>query len=284
MSDIDFKKLFEEEFEKEEISVSEDLIARTMAAIKAEEKKEMEPDKVVPVKNLKKKKMLKAIYGIAAALVIGVAVIAILSQSSFSSKEDRATEASASANYTQADSIDNDSLKMTNAMADSTPNDTDYDGAMAYESATIADDDFAKDDTCVPETEAATDASAEAGGKADEISFSVNDHKYISDMEDFVEEYKSRYSLNSMNKQERFKEVTEGIRNSETYDMLSQNPEAVAESLYTMLKESSEDGEKEYVEAILIQNLTGKNFNDENGNPVWTTGKEYLKLYEDSLR
>jgi len=105
LNDIDFKALFEKDFENEEITVSEDLIARTMTAIKncdkdgseepvIELKKENETE-ITPVPARRNKKaMIRMISGLAAALVIGIVGFMVFRQGGMLEKksEDRVKE------------------------------------------------------------------------------------------------------------------------------------------------------------------------------------------------
>ena len=87
--DFEIRKSFEDEFDAEDLFVSEDLIARTMAAIQKadtasissdsqENNKDTDIDKVTDITDkTNRKSIIKVVYGIAAALIIGVIGIAI---------------------------------------------------------------------------------------------------------------------------------------------------------------------------------------------------------------
>ena len=287
MSDIDFKKLFEEEFDNEEIQVSEDLIARTMAAIKAEENKENKPlgeqkqEKVIPINKNRKRNILKAVYGIAAALVIGVVVIAVLNQGSFSKKSedaaDRTQANSISGNYSAGRTADADMAY------DESPSAVMSESAVpeaASEKEDITSDSFDMDDGAsfdyenkneyTPESPASDDQMFDVknytSGIIDGIKYSVQDEENLKIAERGVLD-------NDMQK----------IRLNSAYKEAIENSSEITDELYRMLKESTEDGIREYIEAVLLQDITGNVFNDEEGNPLWYSGKEYLKLYEESI-
>ena len=130
--DIDFKNLFNDEFDSLDISVSEDLIAKTMAAIKLEQgktevkkadnatEKSDDNGKIVNISERSNKKyIIKMVSGIAAALVIGVVGLFVFKAGRAERKADTtsmansATESKMSETATADDSYEYDDMCVT---------------------------------------------------------------------------------------------------------------------------------------------------------------------------
>ncbi|MCR5727949.1 MAG: hypothetical protein K6G24_10830 [Lachnospiraceae bacterium] len=130
--DIDFKNLFNDEFDSLDISVSDSLIAKTMAAIKLEQEKtevkkvdnaaEKENDngKIVNISERSNKKyIIKMVSGIAAALIIGVVGLFVFKAGRAERKADTApmansaTESKMSETATADDSYEYDDMCVT---------------------------------------------------------------------------------------------------------------------------------------------------------------------------
>ena len=74
------------------------------------------------------------------------------------------------------------------------------------------------------------------------------------------------------------------IRASDIYEEVLEEVDPITEeALYALLRDSEDDPAREYIYALMLQDVSGIVFEDENSEKTWTTGKEYLELYEAAL-
>ena len=310
MSDIDFKKLFEEEFDAENISVSEDLIARTMAAIKAEEDKpendNTEPAKTdEPVTKIRKKSIIKIIYGIAAALAIGFVGYAVIrfttlsdkkasdtmtvnttgehEKQNFSGADSAKYQGEASDNYENKAEIPMESLNIV--VTDSVPMDDGYKAEESGEKENYADDGSNEKSTVESATEVdgQNDTPEDIGSDYTAIPY---DELSGSDVEYLVDRLLSEYTQYASfdRKSTSLEECISEIRRCQAYaELMTLEDDHKLDVIYRLLCETGEDGDRELIEAVLIQDIKKTYFNTENGTPVWSSGKEYLELFEQYL-
>ena len=182
--DLEIKKSFEEEFDAQDIFVSEDLIARTMAAIKSQESNDTdsqreddidsskdnvisvtkntidstntatETEKVVDITaHTTKKRYLKWISGIAAALVIGVVGLFIFKNGIGGIKE---TSDYAAANYATASDNSYSGNKYKDEPKAVTESVKEEASASAASERNPAADEYDMEVTCAPASDSLT--------------------------------------------------------------------------------------------------------------------------------
>ena len=125
--DAEIKKMFEEEFDMAELTVSEDLIARTMTAIRGLSgddtntnadtenigKTDTETSKITQISSVRKSSVIKWISGIAAALFIGIVGFTFIKLGlNGSVKEDSATSTNMAASSESYNRVEADGPEM----------------------------------------------------------------------------------------------------------------------------------------------------------------------------
>ena len=332
--DSEIKALFQDEFDANEISVSEDLFARTMASINKLKSEPEAKENTTPVTDItaRKKRLFRIISGIAAALFIGVVGFAIIRIGGGISKKESAdlagntsmatdnsysespvsnsiqpinapsefkisnnnsfiSEAAIPNSSTRDDSIrENDSStensysseskelgSVSNESAESEPEETSTNHTK-NESPVIHEDNNSDE---IEKTEDSGDAETSDNKKEDEptvtriIESDITENGY-SVFYTIVDQY-----INNITGDVSFTLDPEYIRSLASYqNLLSCGTEAEPVVL-ELLSESTEDGAKEYILALLVEDLSGKSFNDPEGNALWKTGKEYLELFKE---
>ena len=309
--DAEIKKMFDDEFDMADLTVSEDLIARTMTAIRglsdpekteSAEESSQASDKVVSINN--RKKVIKMVSGLAAALFVGFVMFAFIKMGvgGISKSEDKASNASEryyvtsqpnSANETYDYESDSNTASAASPGrvaddAEKTVNSVDENKLgmdSAFESA------VGSENTALPQISAGSVTQDDEDGIGNNVKpekdgtqkaeFNITDlndiKKYISSESDKITD-----SMNMMIAP--MKRNDKVIRDSELYGAVTEEiTPATEEALYALLKDSKDDPAKEYIYAVMLQDVSGISFTDENSENTWTTGKEYLELYEAAL-
>jgi len=334
--DAEIKKMFEEEFDMAELTVSEDLIARTMTAIRGlsgdevdkksntSPKSSEEPTRITEISSVRKSSVIKWISGIAAALFIGIIGFTFIKLGlNGSVKEDSATStnmaaSSESYNRVEADGPEmrRDSEKnyssdrpMTEASASvpMTNDEYEYDGGD-YSSPSISANGnaykFSPDETkndaylgdiinhekqvlttptdSIPDE--LTPGTTENAGGSSGVDNSDNKETEAEELKEFVVIEADLLLQNIANYRNNPKADKDAmIRKTREYKNIVNLDVNAEDTLYKLLAESEEDAELEYVYAVLLEDVSGKTFTDDNTSDTWSTGKEYLELYEASL-
>jgi hypothetical protein len=337
-NDMDIKALFEKDFEADDIFVSEDLISRTMASIRALENdtsdaapeasaKTTEPEntsKVTSISN--RRKFLRITYGIAAALVIGIIGFSIyrfggtLKQSdksnadSYMNTASSKTEGSDNADYAgavkEADAtVENKYEASESAPMDDEPeNDEniklDADGAVMdtiestalrqsenYPEVDIDMSNFSygidhekqaikqADTGSVPEEKEVPDDETDDDNYTPQVSQMNIDPEQVLDS--IFSEYDSLYTADDTKDNSAID--TGLLKQCSSYQLLIQGLRSLEDPLtpvISLLEQSTDSARGEYVLAVILEDISGVSFNDENGKPLWTSGKEYLALYK----
>ena len=327
--DDEIRDMFDEEFDLAGITVSEELIAKTMTAIRG--LSENEPvefsadndiagkeaaeitktsDKIVSIS--KRQKVMKLVSGLAAALFIGVVVFVFLKMGvgGISKSEDRASEPSEgwSTTASQANSVATDSESSYKG-ASATTDSAEY---FSYENHGSPADLATEENTAPQVTLSGTDNSDEptlsAGDGISAPEFDGTEkvdnenkdkaNRYlkilngnakatsdIKEVKDYIE-IESLKVADSMNML--LAPITSNdpvIRASDIYEEVLEEVDPVTEeALYALLRDSEDDPAREYIYALMLQDVSGIVFEDENSEKTWTTGKEYLELYEAALK
>ena len=76
------------------------------------------------------------------------------------------------------------------------------------------------------------------------------------------------------------------LKNCTYYRLMIQGLNSLEDPLtpvISLLEQSSGNERGEYVLAAILEDVSGISFNDDNGRPVWTSGKEYLALYKQAV-
>ena len=354
LADDEIKDMFDEEFDLAGITVSEELIAKTMTAIRGLSETETvefsadndiagkeateitraskitavsettkssvqtteqsetstTSDKIVSIS--KRQKVMKLVSGLAAALFIGVVVFVFLKMGvgGISKSEDRASEPSEgwSTTASQANSIATDSESSYKG-ASATTDSAEY---FSYENHGSPVDLATEENTAPQVTLSGTDNSDEPtlsagdGISAPEFDGTEkvdNENKDkakrylkilngnakatsdIKEVKDYIE-IESLKVAGSMNML--LAPITSNdpvIRASDIYEEVLEEVDPITEeALYTLLRDSEDDPAREYIYALMLQDVSGIVFEDEKSEKTWTTGKEYLELYEAALK
>ena len=345
-NDMDIKALFEKDFEADDITVSEDLISRTMASIRALEKdtsatpeassltEETEtPSNVTSIKS--RRKFLRIAYGIAAALVIGIVGFSIYrfggTIEKSASKDDNAymgvadSRSQSEASGERKESIAKDETYIKE-MAEETKD------APNNEPNPIAEDRFKNDTNGAVSDDADNLGTIPSNYVASEIDAS----SYTFDLEHGKQNLRPENIISVTEKNDESGSGTEPVEDATppetpavtvnpdevlsyilsdydelfatddtdgaatidikllkectSYNLLihglkssEEDQEVQLTNVISLLEQSNGDERGEYVLAAVIQDISGVYFNDANGNPTWTTGKEYLLLYKDYI-
>lgn len=331
----DLKDMFDQEFDLAGITVSEELIAKTMTAIRGlseAETVELSADhslsekethvitkaalaseseqtgKIVSIS--KGKRAMKLVSGLAAALFIGVVVFAFLKMGvgGITKSEDRASESPVeqTANSVQTDSASEDAEYHYEAEANTA------DSPQSYASSPVIPSERATESLNTPESiGAVTDNSDElivsagdgSGGYTDDMKNIVDNEddgkhkKYlgilnanaknisdITEVKEYIElkSYKVAQSVN-IYLTPMAKNIPV-IRSSDIYEEVLEEVDPITEeALYALLRDSEDDPAREYVYALMLQDVSGIVFDEDETGETWTTGKEYLELYEAVL-
>ena len=322
LKDDEIKEMFDKEFDLADIKVSEDLIAKTMTAIRGlsdpgntetdktesyntvsdNTEADTASDKVVSIAN--RKKTLKMVSGIAAALFVGFVMFAFIKMGvgGISKSEDRASEAS--------------ERSYVSAQPNSVSEAYDYDGNSSTASAAspgrVADESekcvesvdepklgmessfesaTGSENTALPQISAGSVTQDNEDGIGNTVKpdndgkqkaeFNLTD---LNDIKNYIstESEKITDSMNMMISP--MKRNDKVIRDSDLYGAVTDEMTPVTEeALYALLKDSKDDPAKEYIYAVMLQDVSGINFTDENSENTWDTGKDYLKLYESAI-
>ena len=308
--DIDIKELFEKDFNAEDISVSEDLIARTMAAIQKEKNTSNESNDANITDISKRKKTIRLVSGLAAALFIGVIGFAIFrmgnNYKAESAKDNSIKYANTAGIRAEQSETDSFSSLPEETKESSSPDVTEsaaypaeYETAMensisangSNENYTVKEENYTDQEDCTADDSAKTYAGENQSiiRKNEEAGESFEDEN-VTVLQDLLlglnAEIKQGISFDSSNK-DVLKDIKKFNSLQAYSDLISdeQNKELLKEYI---IKSFTEDGEnlseeESYNLALLLCNLSGVNFCDENGTPVWNTGSEYWKLYSETL-
>lgn len=334
--DAEIKKMFEEEFDMADLTVSEDLIARTMTAIRGLSlddtntdadtenigKTDTETSKITQISSVRKSSVIKWISGIAAALFIGIVGFTFIKLGlNGSVKEDSATSTNMSANSENYSSVKSDGYEtrreseknsfsdrpMTEASASVPMTNDEYDGED-YSSPSISANGnaykFSPDETkndaylgdiinhekqvlstptdSIPD-ELTPGATENAGGSSG-VDNSDNKETEAEELKEFVVIEADLLLQNIANYRNNPKADKDAmIRKTREYKNIVNLDVNAEDTLYKLLAESEGDAELEYIYAVLLEDVSGKTFTDDNASDIWSTGKEYLKLYEASI-
>lgn len=332
--DAEIKKMFEEEFDMADLTVSEDLIAKTMTAIRGlsgdevdkksntSPKSSEEPTRITEISTVRKSSVIKWISGIAAALFIGIVGFTFIKLGlNGSVKEDSATStnmaaSSESYNRVEADGPEmrRDSEKnyssdrpMTEASASVPMTNDEYD-SEDYSSPSISANGnaykFSPDETkndaylgdiinhekqvlttptdSIPDE--LTPGTTENAGGSSGVDNSDNKETEAEELKEFVVIEADLLLQNIANYKNNPKADKDAmIRKTREYKNIVNLDVNAEDTLYKLLAESEGDAELEYIYAVLLEDVSGKTFTDDNASDIWSTGKEYLKLYEASL-
>ena len=350
--DVEIKKMFEEEFDMADLTVSEDLIARTMTAIRglsgdgaetesasvdaepeskitniagiSRANKKTETTKTTEISTVRKSSVIKWISGIAAALFIGIVGFTFIKLGlNGSVKEDSATSTNMSANSENYSSVKSDGYEtrreseknsfsdrpMTEASASIPMTDDvyEYDGedyGLPSISANGNAYKFSPDETkndaylgdiinhekqvlttptdSIPD-ELTPGATENAGGSSG-VDNSDNKETEAEELKEFVVIEADILLQNIANYRNNPKADKDAmIRKTREYKNIVNLDVNAEDTLYKLLAESEGDAELEYIYAVLLEDVSGKTFTDDNASDIWSTGKEYLKLYEASI-
>jgi len=352
LADDEIKDMFDEEFDLAGITVSEELIAKTMTAIrglseekpveffadtdiagkeaaditraakttvasettessvKATEQSETSntSDKIVSIS--KGKRAMKLVSGLAAALFIGVVVFVFLKMGvgGITKSEDRASESprNYAANNIQTDCASEAAEYHNKAEANTA------DSPQSYANSPVIPSEHATESLNTHESiDAVSDnsndpiVSAGDGGSdyTDEVKNIVDnedDGKYnkylgilnanaknisdITEVKEYIElkSYKVAQSVN-IYLTPMAKNIPV-IRSSDIYEEVLEEVDPITEeALYALLRDSEDDPAREYVYALMLQDVSGIVFDEDETGKTWTTGKEYLEFYEAAL-
>jgi len=317
MNDKEIKDMFDEEFDLAGITVSEELIAKTMTAIRGLSEAETvitkaalasEPEQTDKIVSISKgKRAMKLVSGLAAALFIGVVVFVFLKMGvgGITKSEDRASESPVeqTANSVQTDSASEAAEYHFKAEANTA------DSPQSYANSPVIPAERATESLNTPESiGAVTDNSDEIIVSAgDGGSGYTDDMKNIVDNEDDGKHNKYLGILNANAKN--ISDITEVkeyielntykvaqsvniyltpmaknipvIRSSDIYEEVLEEVDPITEeALYALLRDSEDDPAREYVYALMLQDVSGIAFDEDETGKTWTTGKEYLEFYE----
>ena len=330
--DDEIKDMFDEEFDLAGITVSEELIAKTMTAIRGlSEAENVEPSadsglsgketpviakaasaseqdrsgKIVSIS--KGKRAMKLVSGLAAALFIGVVVFVFLKMGvgGITKSNDSSAEAprEQAVNTPPLDIALESANNHYKAEGNSAPS------AQSHASSPVTSAELPSETLCTPESDiAVTDNSDEhivLGG--DGGSNYVGEDKTEVDLENAGKDIRYLGILNTTAKNTSdIKEVKEYIelksykvaqsvnmyltpmasnipiiRSSDIYDEVTEEVNPITEeALYTLLRDSEDDPAREYVYALMLQDVSGIVFEEDESGETWNTGKEYLEYYE----
>ena len=327
VKDDEIKEMFDKEFDLADITVSEELIAKTMTAIRGlsdtdttglniTKSYNTEPDKASSdtttsdkVVNISKRtKVIKMVSGLAAALFVGFVVFTFvkLGVGGITKSEEKAAESSSSS-YSTAQSNSASATESYRGDETAAPNslceDAEYLGDKPAESKYGADEApsvaIVDGDSKNPQISAGSvTQNVEDDGNTDtvdrekdgslktenSISYLNPDIKDIDDVKEYISKESDKLT-DSMNMLiAPMKKNDSVIRSSDIYGEVTYEINPVTEeALYALLKDSKDDPTKEYIYAVMLQDVSGINFTDENSENTWDTGKDYLKLYESAI-
>ena len=346
--DAEIKKMFDEEFDMADIFVSEDLIAKTMTAIrglsgddtkndegtenvpskvtniaeftKANTKTDTETSKTTEVTPVKKSSVIKWISGIAAALFIGIVGFTFIKLGLNSSvKNDSSNMASSTANgggdiYAATESADpriaagknySSSNQPRQETSASIPMESSDNGGAAYYDPTLSVDSNAyitdmseakgdgswdDEDIINHEKQSATSTdeipSVVLPGTVEHLGGSEgSDSTYYKELETVeLKEYiavESEFILKNIANYRSLAKTDKVamIRGTEEYKTIISLDADTESVIYNLLSGSEGDPELDYIYAVLLEDISGKTFTDD----TWSTGKEYLELYNAGL-
>ena len=311
--DIDIKALFEKDFDAEGICVSEDLIARTMAAIRKENVPETsEAESTVENAEItditKRKRTIRLVSGIAAALFIGVVGFAIFRMGG-GLKSERANDnslKSAMANNIQADSVEEANSYTPEMYKDSDYSDvtesvkqeSKYDAAGSdnsntrgnyYDSTPNPDEKIAAESAYSDDSDMKTSENGASYGIINNITETIEEENTDGITSDILGGITFEFKQNtfSVDHNDILSDI-KAINSIKAYSDLTSdetNKEQIKEEIIKAFTENGENlsDDEAYNMALILCDITGVNFCDENGTPVWHTGKEYWKLYSEAV-
>ena len=352
LADDEIKDMFDEEFDLAGITVSEELIAKTMTAIrglseekpveffadtdiagkeaaditraakttvasettessvKATEQSETSntSDKIVSIS--KGKRAMKLVSGLAAALFIGVVVFAFLKMGVGGITKSNDSSAEAPREQTVNTPPPDIALESANNHYKAEANTAD--SPQSYANIPVIPSEHATESLNTHESiDAVSDnsndpiVSAGDGGSdyTDEVKNIVDnedDGKYnkylgilnanaknisdITEVKEYIElkSYKVAQSVN-IYLTPMAKNIPV-IRSSDIYEEVLEEVDPITEeALYALLRDSEDDPAREYVYALMLQDVSGIVFDEDETGKTWTTGKEYLEFYEAAL-
>ena len=332
MNDKEIKDMFDEEFDLAGITVSEELIAKTMTAIRGLSEAEnvelsadhslleketpmitkaalaSEPEQTDKIVSISKgKRAMKLVSGLAAALFIGVVVFAFLKMGVGGITKSNDSSAEAPREQTVNTPPPDIALESANNHYKAEANTAD--SPQSYANSPVIPAEQASEALNTPESiGAVTDNSDElivsagdgGSGYTDEVKNIVeneDDRKHkkylgilnanaknisdITEVKEYIElkTYKVAQSVN-IYLTPMAKNIPV-IRSSDIYEEVLEEVDPITEeALYALLRDSEDDPAREYVYALMLQDVSGIAFDEDETGETWTTGKEYLEFYE----
>lgn len=335
LADDEIKDMFDEEFDLAGITVSEELIAKTMTAIRGLSEVETvepsadhslsekettvitkaalasEPEQTGKIVSISKgKRAMKLVSGLAAALFIGVVVFVFLKMGVGGITKSNDSSAEAPREQTVNTPPPDIALESANNHYKAEANTAD--SPQSYANIPVIPSEHATESLNTHESiDAVSDnsndpiVSAGDGGSdyTDEVKNIVDnedDGKYkkylgilnanaknisdITEVKEYIElkSYKVAQSVN-IYLTPMAKNIPV-IRSSDIYEEVLEEVDPITEeALYALLRDSEDDPAREYVYALMLQDVSGIAFDEDETGKTWTTGKEYLEFYEAAL-